>query len=190
MDDKTGRQDQFNWRLPLYAAVGALILFVPIMIYGIDLVEIAYIFIAGPVISLVLIVVSIFKKGRRLAVLSMLAAYWIVSLGLFINSRELHWTVRWLVGSKQYKAELQKQPAAANGELRHIEWDGWGFGGNDTTAYLVFDPTNSLSAAADSRGSSGKFGGIPCDKVASIRRLESQYYTVLFFTDYEWSRCK
>jgi hypothetical protein len=189
MDENTARQHGFDWRLPLYAGVGALILFVPIMIYGIDLAEMAYIFIAGPIISLSLIAVAIFKKGRFLAVLSMLATYWIISMGLFINSTQLHWTVRWLLGSKQYKAEVLKQPKSANGELRHIEWDDWGIAGQDNTAYLVFDPNNSLSAT-DSRGSSGKFGGIPCDKVASVRRLESQYYTVLFFTNYDWTNCK
>ena len=36
---KANKEDRFNWWLPLFAAVGALILFLPIMIYGIDIDE-------------------------------------------------------------------------------------------------------------------------------------------------------
>ena len=56
--------------------------------------------------------------------------------------------VRWLVWSRSYKAEVFAQRNSANGELQHIEWDAWGWGGEDTTVYLVFDPTDSLSAAS------------------------------------------
>jgi len=70
--------------------------------------------------------------------------------------------------------------------LKHIEWDGWGWGGQDTTVYLVFDPTNSLSAAAKV-GQPGKFSGIPCE-VFLVHRLESQWYTVQFYTNEFWGR--
>jgi hypothetical protein len=52
--------------------------------------------------------------------------------------------------------------------------------------YLVFDPGDSLSAAAASH-QPGKFNGIPCE-VYRVRRLESHWYTVLFYTDEDW-RC-
>jgi hypothetical protein len=38
------------------------------------------------------------------------------------------------------KRKVLAQPASANGEFRHVEWDGWGWAGQDTTVYLVFDP--------------------------------------------------
>jgi len=52
--------------------------------------------------------------------------------------------------------------------------------------FLVFDPTDSLSAAAKSH-SPGKFKGIPCE-VPLVRRLESHWYTVRFYTDEYWGR--
>ena len=93
---------------------------------------------------------------------------------------------RWLVWSHGYKAKVMAQPASPNGELKHIEWDGWGWAGQDTTVFLVFDPTDSLSAAAKSR-SPGKIKGIPCE-VPLVRRLESRWYTVRFYTDEYWGR--
>jgi len=83
MHDETVKCDRFDWRFPFYAAIGALILLVPIMIYGNDVGEIAYILVAAPIISLVILIVALRKKKlRRLAVLSMLVAYWAVSMGL------------------------------------------------------------------------------------------------------------
>jgi hypothetical protein len=93
---------------------------------------------------------------------------------------------RWLVWSRFYKAEVLAQPNSANEELKHIEWDGWGWATMDTTVYLVFDPTDSLSQAARNR-QPGKYSGIPCE-VFLVRRLESHWYTVWFYTNYEWGR--
>lgn len=97
-------------------------------------------------------------------------------------------TARWLLWSRDYKSKVLSQPFSSNGELKHIEWDGWGWAGQDTTVYLVYDPTNSLSTAASNR-QSGKFVGIPCE-VPNISRLESQWYTVTFYTNQEWGRCE
>ncbi len=93
---------------------------------------------------------------------------------------------RWLVWSRSYKAEVLAQPNLANEELKHIEWDAWGWAGMDTTVYLVFDPTDSLSQAASNR-QPGKYSGIPCE-VFLVRRLESHWYTVWFYTNYEWGQ--
>ena len=118
----------------------------------------------------------------------MLIVYLAISWWLFKNSRELRTTTRWLLWSNDYKAKVLAQPDSANGLLKHIEWDGWGFpGAGDTVVYLVFDPNDSLSTVARSH-SSGKFSGIPC-KVYQVRRLESHYYSVLFYTDTDWAHC-
>ena len=94
--------------------------------------------------------------------------------------------VRWLLWSRSYKADVLAHPASASGELKHIAWDGWGWGGEDTTVYLVFDPTDSLSAAAQERVP-GKFDGIPC-KVPVVEQMDRNWYVVQFYTDELWGR--
>ena len=59
-------------------------------------------------------------------------------------------------------------------------------GAGDTTVYLVFDSTDSLSVAAANHGP-GKFNGTPCE-VAQVGQLESNWYTVQFCTDEFWGR--
>jgi hypothetical protein len=72
--------------------------------------------------------------------------------------------------------------------LKHIEWDAWGFpGAGNTTVYLVYGPDDYLSTVAKTH-SNGKFRGLPCE-VAQVRKMESQYYAVLFYTDTDWSHC-
>jgi hypothetical protein len=94
---------------------------------------------------------------------------------------------RWLFDSGEYKRLVLAQPPGPAKSLKHTEWDGWGWGGNDTTVYLVFDPDNALEPAARG-GSAGKYPGIPCE-VYRVRRLESHWYTVQFYTGTDWSNC-
>jgi hypothetical protein len=82
---------------------------------------------------------------------------------------------------------LITQSNPVSGEFKHIEWDVSGFAGLETVVYLVFDPTDSLAAAAKSH-LSGKFSGIPCE-VYRVRRMESHYYTVVFYTNTGWDSC-
>lgn len=120
--------------------------------------------------------------------LSILAMFWATSAILVGNYLAVRTAARWSVWSHDYKLKVLAKPASPNGELKHTEWDGWGFAGaGDTTVYLVFDPTDSLSAAATSH-QSGKFSGIPCD-VFRVRRLESHWYTAQFYTDEYWGQC-
>jgi hypothetical protein len=67
MNEKTAKRDRFDWRLPLCAASGALILFAPTMIYGNDT-EVLYIFVAAPIISVMLLVVAISRRGMIAAI--------------------------------------------------------------------------------------------------------------------------
>jgi hypothetical protein len=92
-------------------------------------------------------------------------------------------SARWLLWSRSYKAKVLAQPDSANGEFKHIEWDGWGWAGIDTTVYLVFDPTDSLSRANGQRP--GKYSGLPCE-VPLVKRLEDKWYTVRFYTNHDW----
>jgi hypothetical protein len=188
---KVPKGDRFNWWLPIGAAIGSLILFLPTIIYSGDN-DMLYIIIA-PFICLIFLVVALLyairkKKQYCLAALSMLVVYGSVSWGLLKNSSALYSSTQWLFDSKAYKAKILAQPATTDGTLKHIEWDESGFAGVGVTdEYLVFDPSDSLSVAAKSH-SSGKFKGIPCE-VPRVRRLESHYYTVLFYTNADWEHC-
>jgi len=187
MVEKTVQRDRFNWWLPIYGAVGGFVLFLPFVISGVwDIVEVLYFLVVVPIISLILLVVSIRRKS--ISVLSMLAAYCAVSLILMKSSYDLRTAGRWILWSKVYKSQLLAQPNPAKGELRHMEWDGWGFpGAGDTYVYLVFDPSDSLAAAAKSH-SPAKLSGIPCE-VPKVRRLESHWYSVVLYTDTNWGEC-
>ncbi len=78
-------------------------------------------------------------------------------------------------------------PTSILRELKHIKWDDWELPGvRDTWVYLVFDPTDALSAAARSH-KPGKFDGLPRE-VTLVHRLESHWYAVQFSTDESWDR--
>ncbi len=53
--------------------------------------------------------------------------------------------------------------------------------------YIVNDPEDSLRVAARN-GQSGRVPGISCP-VDRVHRLESQCYTILFPTDFDWNDC-
>ena len=95
--------------------------------------------------------------------------------------------VRWALFRGEFKEEVQSLPEPPNGELKHIDWDGWGFTGSETEVYLVFDPKDSLAGVAAS-GHPGKAGGVPCE-FWEARRLEKSWYAVVFFTDQGWGDC-
>jgi hypothetical protein len=192
MVEKAPHEDRFNWRLPTYAAVGALVVLVSVATWTSE--SIVYALTVVPPVSLILGISSlraaIAKKPRQsLSRLSMLIVFWIVSVALLRNYFEIRNASRWLLWSDRYKADVLAQADSANGELKHIDWDGWGFpGAGDTTVYLVFDPTDSLASAAKSH-QPGNFNGIPC-KVPVVGRLEGRWYAVIFYTDEHWGKPK
>jgi hypothetical protein len=200
MVGNTAEARRLGWGLPLYTAIVEFAIFVPIAFSNPDTSFFLNIFVMAPIlllVSLTLIVLLIRAAvgyGRRqfLPVLAALDILWAIPASLFFYDREhpvaLRETARWFAWSHEYKDEVLAQPTSSSGDLKHIEWDGWGFPGpGDTTVFLVFDPTDSLSTAAKSH-QSGKFNGIPC-KVFLVRRLESHWYDVLFFTDETWDQC-
>jgi hypothetical protein len=149
-----------------------------------DLGGIAYLFIGVPVISvlagiIVFIIALREKRTPSFPVILSFPLYWIVSWLLFANLHALRDHTRWLLESARYKSAVLAQPDPGNGLFRHVEWDGWGWAGMDTNVYLVFDPSDSLAAAARSH-SAGKFRGIPCE-VPRVRWLERSWYSVEFY---------
>jgi cell division protein FtsW (lipid II flippase) len=137
--------------------------------------------------GLSLFVCGFAKKGtQRLITLSVLAVYLFVPILVLTHYSILRDDVRWFLWSGGYKAKVLAQPATANEELKHAEWDGWGFAGMDTTVFLVFDPTDSLAAALGTKPPI-KARGLPCG-VVRIHRLDRQWYAVLFYTDTYWGQ--
>jgi hypothetical protein len=123
-------------------------------------------------------------RSKRLLALSVFV---VIASVLVWNFSEVKTEARWLFSSRRYKSEVSTQPTPTSGELKHIEWDGWGWAGQDTTVYLVFDPADSLSLAASTH-QSGNFAGIPCE-VFKVSRLESRWYVVTFYTNEFWGLC-
>lgn len=175
-------RNRVGWRLPFYTVLGALILF---SVGPHDASMVLYLF-AVAIVSLLLL--NDARGKRRGESLLALAIFSVVSVVLVRNYSAIRDECGWLVWSHTYKAKVLAQRAdSASGELKHTEWDGWGFpGAGDTTVYLVFDPTDELSAAARSHGP-GKFSGLPCE-VPLVHRLESHWYAVQFYTDELWGR--
>ena len=203
MIEKTTPAGRLLLRLPSYAAIVGLVIVAPIAFCESDRFVFLSVFVVAPILIVIslIFVVWVIRKAvdnsarERLAILGTLTALWAIPISLFLYNREhpfeLRETARWLASSQDYKNEVLAQPTSAKGELKHIEWDTSGFAGvANNTVYLVFDPADALSTAAKSR-QPGKFNGIPCE-VPLVRRLESQWYAVLFYTDEYWGQgeCK
>jgi hypothetical protein len=192
--------DGRSWRLPSYTAIVVFVIFVPLTISNPDTFLFSSILLVAPALvlfSLILTVLLIraalgYRRRQVVPILATLAIVWAIPAFSFFYNRahpfELHETARWLMWSHEYKREVLAQRVSANGDLNHIEWDATGYAGvANMTVYLVFDPTDALSAAAKSH-QPGKFNGIPC-KVFRVRSLESHWYAVLFYTDQTWNEC-
>jgi hypothetical protein len=182
----------FNWQLPIYAALGASSVLLFLFIYS-DQGSLLYLLLIAPIVFLVCLVVfvvaAIRKRPRQsLSMLLTLVSFLAVSAALVQNEHALRPWLRWLLWARRFKAEVLAQPTPANGEFKHIAWDGWGGAPvGDWTSYVVFDPTDSLSSVAK-RGSHGKFIGIPCD-VDQVRQLESGWYSVTLGMNQWWGQC-
>jgi len=176
-----------DWRFPLYGALAAMLVFVPKIVFG----NIFITMLLGAIVCVVLLGVALLTltiRRHTMSSLLMLVVFCAVCWALFRVSDDVRTVCRWTVHKNAYKAEVLAQPSLKDGSLKHVEWDGWGFAGvGDTVLYLVFDPNDSLASAARA-GSPGKFSGIPCE-VLHVRRLETQWYIVLFYSETDWEHC-
>src|SRR5207237_9461811 len=94
-----------------------------------------------------------------------------------------------MMWSHRYKSEVLRDSAFTNSELKHVEWEGDGWGSaatGDWMGYVVFDPSDSLAEASKSRVPA-KVNGIPCT-VVSVRRLEHQWYSVVLDMNQFWDK--
>ncbi len=188
-------EGQFRWRPLLGAAVIGLLAFTAIATCQADTSLFLTVFVVAPVLLVFTIgsvIYALIRRRQLRTILATLAVLWAIAACFFLYSREhpfaIRETARWLIWSHEYKQQVLARPTSVNGDLKHIEWDASGFAGvANNTAYLVFDPTNSLSAAARNN-QAAEFNDVPC-KVRAIRRLENHWYAVLFYTDQAWGEC-
>jgi len=187
-----------NWAAQLYTVLAGLVLFVGIEICPVNTALLLYIFVVALLFlsSIVLLITATIGKDRRryLRRFSTLMTFLAVGVGVFIFGQKYPLTIRsaarWLIWSHDYKTVVLAQPSPPSGELKHIEWDGWGMFAQDESVFLIFDPRDSLAGPARS-GQSGKFDGIPCE-VGLVRRLAPHWYTVYFpgYVDMSsWDKC-
>ena len=173
----------------LYIALAALVLFVAIDICKREIAISLHILVVGPLLLLstifLVIYAAVSRKRRRrcLRHLATLAIFWAVSTASFFLNYTypigIRSAARWLIWSHNYKAEVLALPELPNGELRNIEWDEGGMFAQDWSAFLVFDPTDSLADPA--RGlRSCKLNGISCSEVELVRRMDSYWYIIFF----------
>ena len=90
---------------------------------------------------------------------------------------------RWVLGAADYKQQVLSQPTPEHGDLKHIEWSGFGFAGFETITYLVYDPTDGM--AQFKQGYYITYKGIPCE-VGLVRSLEPHWYLVETHINSDW----
>jgi hypothetical protein len=182
---------RFEWRYSLYAAVVAVISFIAVICID-DFLGFVHLLVVVPLVSIVFLGCAIFvafkNRWKGAAIFVAVVVYATLSFVLYQNAFALRTTAWWFFDSRDYKTKVMAEPDSPDGLLKHIKWDSWGWATIDTVAYLVFDPNDSLSMAADSHAP-GKYPGLPC-QVLRVRRMESHYYVVLFYTDQVWDSCK
>ena len=144
-------------------------------------------FVVVPVAILIFVGLSIWG-GKKAAVplgtallICLVATYASGRYSAFLRSE-----IRWWSSRPVWKQRVLGQRDDP-GQLKHLDWDGWGMFAQDTEVYLVYDPTDQLRNTTDTVG--GKHGpGLPCE-VWKVWRLEPHWYNVVFFTNTSWDSC-
>lgn len=178
-----------NWGLCLSGVAGIIIVDLLLMVYS-AYSFLLFLFFVVPAICtpcVLWLLVAFFRKRRSQSLQLFGTTFAAVALSfvLFHGENVIRPALRWLIWSRQFKAELLAQPAPGNGELRHMVWEETGFAGvANNTVYIAFDPADALSNAT----LPGKVGGIPCTVVQAVR-LEPHCYSVWFYSDETWSQC-
>jgi hypothetical protein len=183
---------KFSWRFLLAWALPFLALTIAGELQADSAVFLMFVLI--PVLllaTLTLLVWGAFRRRQLWSALATCAILWLISICYLISRPtpfQLRETARWFLWSNEYKQQVLAHPSSPTGDLKHMEWDTSGFAGvGDNTAYLVFDPTDTLASSAGFY-KVATFNGVRC-RVWKIRRLESHWYAVLFYTAQSWEQC-
>ena len=171
----------------LSAAV-ALIASLVAIVFTSDIVTLLYLVAVAILGMFALLLAIALRRGLKKAIMAVASfgAFLIVTSVLVVNQGHIRPHLRWLIWSQRYKSEVLAT-APGNGEFKHVEWDGdgWGSGATgDWMGYVVFDPSDSLSVTTKS-SVPANHDGIPC-KVILVRRLERQWYSVVLDMNQFW----
>jgi hypothetical protein len=181
------RAHPFRRWFPICALVPGLIIWPLDIAYGQSLGMFFLLLVAYPVVAATLVGIAALYWRQWHYGFSTLLIFFALSWVVIKHGYDMHSETRWLAGSEKFKAELFAEPPASPGQLRHVDWGGWGMAGQDTESYLIFDPQDSLALAARHK-ESGKVPGIPCG-VSYVRRLEDHWYYAVFYTNTLWEYC-
>jgi hypothetical protein len=177
------------WLIALISALAAFVMYLPLLyLRSFDFESIFYLlglFLATLAIGIGIIARRIsMKRWPNWRLFPAAAVFWAVSVSMFWSTESLRPWARWIVASDRYKnLVLQQRPDRGSG-LRHIEWDGWGWAGMDTSVQLVYDPTDSL--ARELRlNPKGRFAEVAV-RTAKAQRLGKNWYSLTLFTSETW----
>jgi hypothetical protein len=181
-----------DWRFTVIGTGTATLLLLLLFLFSGDP-TLYVLFLIAPCVALltiVLLLLLIVRRTRRRSANLLLATVAFLGTGI-IGLRfqdTLRPKVRWAFFSHEFKLQVLSQPNQPLDAFKHVEWDGWGGAPvGDWTAYVVFDPADSLNKVAG-RAVSGRVSGIPCD-VLNIKKLEPQWYSVTLQVNESWGQC-
>lgn len=175
------------WIAALMSATAAFVLYLPFLYMKSFEFE-SLLYIAALVFGTVALAIGIL--GRRLLmkvwttwkVIPAVAAFWAVSILMFLWTEDLRPRARWLIESGNYQDMVLRQAPDPISGLRHAEWDGSGWAGMDTSVELVYDPSDSL---AKDLNANDRYAEVAA-KAAHVQRLSRNWYSVTLFTSETW----
>lgn len=182
-----------NWRFILTGTAVAILLLFSLFLFSNDP-TVYELYLITPCVALLILVLLLLlatPRTRRTSAKLLLATAAFIATGAFGSRFEakLRPAIRWALLSRKLKSQVLRQAAQPSGTFKHIEWDGWGGAPvGDWTAYVVFDPADSLKTVT-SRLHPGVVRGIPCD-VLRVQRLEPRWYSVTLEVNEWWDQCK
>jgi hypothetical protein len=142
------------------------------------------------VLIFILLLLLAIPRTRRASTKLLLATVAFIATGI-IGSRfeeTLRPAIRWAFFSQKFKLHVLSQTAQPSSTFKHVEWDGWGGAPvGDWTAYVVFDPADSLRTVTG-RPHPGEVRGIPC-RVLRVQKLEPRWYSVTLEVNEWWDQC-
>lgn len=144
-------------------------------------------FLIAPITILIFVALVIWAGTKMATVLG--TVLFVCLVGTYATGRYsalLRSEIRWWSSRPVWEERVLARPEYP-GQLKHLEWDGWGIFAQDTQVYLVYDPSDGLSNATET--TNGLHApGLPCD-VWKIYRLQSHWYNVIFYTNTAWDAC-
>ncbi len=182
-----------RWRFSIVGTAAAtLLLFLLYLFAGDPALWVLFLVIPSvAVLVLVVLVLFVFRRTRRLSF------ELLVGTVFFATAMTAGWhfeatlrpTLRWAFFSHRFKAEVLAQPSDPSGKFKHVEWDGWGGAPvGDWSAYVVFDPRDSLDADLGLHPPR-MIRGIPCD-VLRVQRLQRYWYSITLQMNQWWEGCE